>query len=167
MSSPGVPPHRKKILHRLFDLGVILKGIDGVLEMIGGIAFIAIGPRTLNVVVLFLTAHEISEDPGDVVVNFLRRAVHHLSADTTLFAGAYLVGHGLVKVLLVAGLLRRTSWAYKAAFWFLSAFVVYEGYRVALTHSLPLVVLTALDVAVLFLIWFEYRVRRLEGAGQG
>ncbi|HVB31895.1 MAG TPA: DUF2127 domain-containing protein [Gemmatimonadaceae bacterium] len=159
LSKSRPPAPAGTTLHRLFDLGVILKGIDGVLEVIGGAVIAAAGPRTLNAAVLFLTAHELSEDPHDVVANLLRHGVAQLSSNTTLFASAYLVGHGVVKLILVAGLLRERRWAFPAALWFMGAFVVYEGYRIALTRSPALMVLTAVDLGVLVLIWREYRWR--------
>jgi uncharacterized membrane protein len=158
---------RERTLHRLFDLGVIIKGIDGALEVAGGVMFVLITPRALNAVVLFLTAHEISEDPGDFLANLLRHNVRHLAPNTTLFAGAYLLGHGLTKLFLVGGLLRRKLWAYPAALWFLAAFVLYQLYRILLTHSFALTALTAFDLVVISLIWHEYHVRkqaRLTGA---
>lgn len=106
----------------------------------------------------FLTANELSEDPSDLVANAARRAVAHLSHDTTAFAAAYLVGHGLMKLIVAAGLLRRRAWAFPTALALLAAFVAYQGYRVALGHSLPLAVLTLLDVAIGWVIWREYRV---------
>ena len=145
--------------HRLFDAGIILKGLDGALEIGGGLLLLTVRPRTLNAVVYFLTAHELSEDPGDLVASLLRQAVLHLSANTKLFAALYLAGHGLAKVLLVAGLLRGRPWAYPAALWFLGAFVLYQLYRLLLTGAPALGVLTAFDVAVMVLIWREYRFR--------
>lgn len=149
---------RDSLLHRLFGVGVGLKGIDGVLEVIGGLVFLIARPETLTALVRFLTAHEISEDPSDLIANVLRRAVWHLVTDTKTFAGAYLLGHGLVKIVLVAGLLRGARWSYPTALWFLGCFVAYQAYRIALSTSLGLVVLTVFDLGVMYLIWREYRV---------
>ena len=155
---------QRRTLHRLFRLGVAVKGLDGALELLGGLIFMIVDPRTLNAVVLFLTAHEISEDPSDLIANTLRRGVQHLSTDTTLFAGAYLAGHGLVKVFLVAGLLRGKLRVYPAALWFLAAFAGYQSYRFALDHSLALLALTIVDLVVMWLIWWEYRSLKARGA---
>jgi uncharacterized membrane protein len=48
----------------------------------------------------------------------------------------YLLSHGLVKVLLVAGLLREKLWAYPASLIVLSAFIAYQTYRYSSTHSI-------------------------------
>ena len=150
----------ERTLHRLFDLGVLIKGIDGALELAGGVLLLLVKPLTLNAMIVFLTAHEISEDPADLVANLLRNSVRHLSLNTTLFAGVYLLAHGLAKLLLVVGLLRGRRWAYPAALWFLAAFVLYQCYRILLTQSLPLTALTAFDIVVMSLVWREFRFRK-------
>ena len=81
-------------------------------------------------------------------------------ADTRVFAGVYLVIHGLVKLFLVAGLLRNRLWAYPLSLWFLGVFIAYQCYRYTHTHSLWLVFLTVFDLAVVFLIWREYQWRK-------
>src|SRR6266540_2330035 len=98
-----------RTLHRLFDFGVVIKGIDGALELAGGVLLVVVKPLTLNAMIVFLTAHEISEDPADLVANLLRNSVRHLSMNTTLFAGVYLLAHGLVKLFLVVALLLSVS----------------------------------------------------------
>jgi len=104
-----------------------------------------------------LTAPELAEDPTDHVATLLQRIVHELTADTKLFVGSYLIIHGIIKVLLVVGLLGRRLWSYPVSLWFLAAFIVYQTYRFFFTHSLWLIALTVLDLAVAFLIWREYR----------
>ena len=76
------------------------------------------------------------------------------------FASGYLIVHGVIKVLLVAGLLGGRLWSYSLSLWFLEAFVVYQLYRFFFTHSLWLIALTIVDLIVAFLIWREYQVRK-------
>jgi uncharacterized membrane protein len=87
----------RQYVHRLFAASVLIKGVDGVLETIGGILFMFVSPKALNSVVAFLTAHELSEDPDDWFTTTLRHVVHNLSSDTKLFVSAYLVAHGFIK----------------------------------------------------------------------
>jgi len=77
-----------------------------------------------------------------------------------LFAAAYLIVHGLIKLFLVASLLLGRLWAYPLSLWFLAAFIVYQCYRYLHTHSISLVLLTVFDLAVVFLIWREYHSRQ-------
>jgi uncharacterized membrane protein len=158
-SSDSVGTERK-IEHRLFLLSVWIKGAAGVLEILAGIPFFFVTPKALEAFVVFLTAPELSEDPNDWIATTLGRAVHHFSADTALFAGAYLVIHGLIKIFLVTGLLLGRLWAYPLSLWFLAVFIVYQCYRYMHTHSIWLVLLTVLDAIVAFLIWREYQARK-------
>jgi uncharacterized membrane protein len=151
--------------HRLFRLGVIVKGVDGALEVVGGFVALAIEPRTLNALVRFLTSHELSEDPADRIANLLRHVAQHISSATTLFAGVYLLGHGLIKLLLMVGLLRERLWVFPTALGFLAVFVLYQGYRGILAHSIALVLLTAVDLGVVLLVWLEYRHLKRGRAG--
>jgi len=153
----------QQTLHRLFELGIIIKGIDGVLEILGGALFLFVNPRTLNRIVIFLTAHELSEDRHDVIAIWLRHAVENLSSDTKLFASVYLLIHGLIKVLLVAGLLRGMLWVFPTALGVLGAFILYQLYRFTHTHSLALLAFTVIDSVIVFLVWREYKSRRRPG----
>jgi uncharacterized membrane protein len=41
-------PRRAKLLHRVFALGIWVKGIDGVLEIIGGVVLLLTSNAALN-----------------------------------------------------------------------------------------------------------------------
>jgi uncharacterized membrane protein len=151
-------------VHRLFAAGVLIKGVDGVLETIGGILFMFVDPEALTSLVISLTAHELSKDPDDWFATTLRHAVHNLSSDTQLFVSAYLMAHGLIKIFLAAGLLREKLWAYPAALWLLGIFIFYQLYQFGHTHSLGLLALSAFDLVVAALVWVEYRSRKQHGS---
>jgi uncharacterized membrane protein len=145
-------------LHRLFAIGIFVKGLDGVLELIGGLLFLWVDPRTLYGWVVFLTAHEVTEDPHGVLARLVRHAAVTLSADTHLFVSLYLMAHGVIKVILVAGLWRGVRWVYPAALGVLGVLSAYQLVRLSRTHSLALLVFTLLDLAIIGLVWREYRV---------
>src|SRR5947209_9314186 len=127
-----------QLVHRLFAASVLIKGVDGVLETIGGILFMFVSPKALSSLVISITAHELSEDPDDWFATTLRHLVHNLSSDTKLFVSAYLVAHGLIKVFLVASLLRMKLLAYPTALWFLGIFLLYKMHIFIHIHSLDL-----------------------------
>ena len=58
----------------LFRVGVILKGLDGVLEIAGGIALWLVSPGLIVRWVGLLTQDEIAKNPNDAVANYLRMA---------------------------------------------------------------------------------------------
>ena len=143
--------------HRAFQVGVFLKGFDGVLDIVGGAALLLTTQPAIQRAVAFLTHEELIEDPHDFLANLLVRVAQHLSIHTQHFAGLYLLGHGIVKVGLAIGLLRGLLWSYPAALLFLTAFVFYQVYRVIHTFSITLSVLTAFDVAIALLILREWQ----------
>ena len=147
---------RARIIHVLFDIGVIAKGIDGALEIIGGTLLFVIRPDQLRHVARVLTIHELTEDPRDVVANYLLHASQRLSPSATSFGAIYLLWHGVVKVGLVAALLLRQRWAYPVAIGAFFLFLLYQLYRYAHTHAPELLVLSVLDVLVILLTLLEY-----------
>ena len=158
---------REKWLRRLFKIGVVLKGIDGVLETIGGTVFLCLGRAALSRFVTMITRPILLEDPDDWLATSLRHAFKHLAPDAKLFGSIYLLVHGAVKIFLVISLLRGKLWAFPTAMAVLLAFMVYQGYRLSAHFSWFLVGLTALDGVILLLIWHEYlylkhRRRKLE-----
>lgn len=160
MSSHASVGTERKVEHIFFLLSVWSKGIAGLLETIGGLLLLFIPHAGLNALVIFLTAPELTEDPTDRIATLFQRAVHELAADTKLFASGYLIVHGIIKVVLVAGLLRRRLWSYPVSLWFLAGFIVYQAYRFFFTHSPWMIALTIIDLIVAFLIWREYQARK-------
>ncbi len=156
--SPKASPKsfREKWLRRLFKIGVVLKGVDGLLETLGGTVFLCLGRTTLNHLVNMLTRPELLEDPDDLIANSLRHAFSHLSASGKLFGSIYLLVHGAVKIFLVVCLLRGKLWSFPTAMAVLVAFMGYQLYHLHVHFSWLLVGLTVLDSVILLLIWHEY-----------
>ena len=147
-------------VHRLFQAAVIVKGIDGILEFIGGMLLLFVHPSTLNRLVVAFTQHELAEEPDDRLVVTLRHLAESFSVETRHFASAYLIGHGVLKVFLALSLLRERLWAFPLALSVLAIFVAYQLTRFGHTRSTILLVLTVLDLIVMVLIWREYRSRK-------
>jgi uncharacterized membrane protein len=155
--------HRRDLLDKTFDVTLILKGLDGLLELVGGILLLAVSPETINRFAHWATQHELSEDPHDFIANHLLKITANLHK-TQLFGAVYLLTHGLVKLVIVIGLLRREHWAYYVAFVFLGGFVIYQIYRMTFDPSVGLALLTAFDLLIIYLTWREYRRMRARRA---
>lgn len=149
-------PEAHNNLHKLFDIGIILKGLDGLLEVAGGILFLFIRPETLNHFLLSLTRYELLEDPKDKIANYIL-SLGQLSGGSKLFGILFLLSHGIIKVFIVIGLLKNKLWFYPLGIFVFSAFGLYQIYQYSHTHSLGLLILTILDVVVVALTWHEYR----------
>jgi len=158
MTSPTV--HRRPLAHALFDISVVTKGLDGALEILGGVLLFVVSPLQIHNVIRSLTEHELSEDPRDLVATYLRNSTQHLAVGTQAFAATYLLWHGVVKVTLVTALLLRRRWAYPTAILAFLLFFAYQLYRYSHTRAPELLVLSIFDLFVIGLTWLEYR--RLE-----
>jgi uncharacterized membrane protein len=146
-------------IHRIFEISVLLKGAHALLEIVGGIALYLISTDTVANLVKLLTQEELIEDPNDYVATHLLSMAQHFSVESKSFYAFYLLSHGLIKLLLVVGLLRERMWSYPASLVALGAFIVYQLYRFSYTHSPGLIALTIFDLFVIWLVWHEWRLR--------
>jgi len=147
----------KILIHQAFRFGILLKGLDAVLEMIGGVLLLIINPEMLNRLVMLLTFHELSEDPHDLIANFLINSAHDLSVSALIFGSLYLLSHGLIKIFLVVSLWREKLWAYPVAIFFFSLFIIYQIYRYLDTYSIWLIPLAVFDLIIVILTWLEFK----------
>jgi uncharacterized membrane protein len=149
---------------RLFEIGIILKGLDGILETIGGLLLLAVTPATINRLAEWLTQHELSEDPHDFIASHLLGYAHGLTGSAVTFAAVYLLLHGITKIVLVAALLRNQIWAYPWMIGFLLIFIVYQLYRIVLSPTFGLTALTIFDAIIVWLTWREWRKQTTDRA---
>jgi uncharacterized membrane protein len=125
--------------------------------LIGGFALLWVPPGAIQQFVARLTENEIIADPHDFIATHLRAAVAPLSSNAQLFAAIYLLSHGIIKAVLVYGLVRDKLWAFPWAIGIFAAFGVYQVYRYFVQPSGWLIALTVLDVFVILLTWAEWR----------
>lgn len=147
----------EKELHAAFEVSLWLKGLFALSEVIAGVAIYFVSQRFLLSIVLWVKKNEFSEVPHDAVANFLLHAVQNFSVSTQKFAVLYLFGHGVIKLWLIVGLLRRRLWYYPVAMIVFALFVTYQLYRYTFTHSIWLLLITIFDLIVIALAWCEYR----------
>jgi uncharacterized membrane protein len=65
---------RRRLLHRIFELGAIAKRIDRALERVGGLLPLFVSPVAITDATLLLVRGEMKEDPTDLVANLLVHA---------------------------------------------------------------------------------------------
>ena len=73
-----------------FAIALIFKGLDGLLEMVGGVLLLVVSRETLVGWVVAVTQHELSEDPRDFVSTHVLAGAQHLSGSSQTFAALYL-----------------------------------------------------------------------------
>jgi uncharacterized membrane protein len=147
-------------LDRVFEIGIIVKGLNGLAELVGGLLLLFVGPGDVHHLVAVLTQGELSEDPNDVIARYLLHTADGLTGSALLFGAVYLLLHGAVKVGLVIALLLNKLWAYPCLIIVLLIFIGYQLYRIVLHPSVGLVALTVFDALIVVLTWREYRRQR-------
>jgi uncharacterized membrane protein len=158
MAEKTHPIHRPDATDDAFKISLYLKGLDGLLETIGGILLLLISPEQINHFARWLTQGELSQDPHDFIANHILRTAHHLTGSSLAFGAAYLLSHGIVKIFLVYEVLRDHLWAYLALIAVTGLFVIYQVYRLAaVKFSVSLLLLTLFDLLIIYLTQKEYR----------
>ena len=159
-----------RTLDRVFAVSIVLKGLDGAAELIGGLALLFISPATLrdwlgDVVSFVLVGHERSP-----VFHWAMHLGDSWGTRTTLFAAAYLLLHGVIKVVLVWALLRQQLWAYPWMLAALAVFIALQCYELIVHFSWWMLALTLFDAFIVVLTareWQLHRRRRASAADVG
>ena len=132
---------QERRIHQIFAVSVSLKGLHALMEIAGGLALY-----------LFST---------DTIAQWLRPhewAARQFSAFEQHFYAFYLLSHGVVKSIVVIGLLKEKLWAYPSSFIVFGAFIAYQLYRYSFTHDFGLIALSIFDLFVVALAVHEYRL---------
>ncbi|MGI1663247.1 DUF2127 domain-containing protein [Palleronia sp. KMU-117] len=154
-----------RVLHDAFEASLLLKGAFAASEALLGLALYLVPGAAITGAVRWLTTHELTEDPNDLIARHLMDAAQSMSISTQDFYAVYLLGHGLLKLAVVLLLVRGYLWAYPLAVAVLSGFILYQVHRFLLAPSWALVALTVLDAVVIALTLVEYRARRTAAQG--
>jgi uncharacterized membrane protein len=149
----------------LFRIALLVKAIDGAVELIAAVVLLLVSGATGHRLIDDVLSRDLLGPPdGSLARHFVAGTAEFASGNRT-FAVVYLGLHGVVKLALVAALLRKWMPAYPVAVVVLGLFVIYEIYRATQTGSVLLPVLAAVDVAIIVMIVREYRVLRATRAG--
>ncbi len=147
----------QKKIELVFKYSLIFKAIFAALEIVGGFAAFFVTQAFLLKVVAAVTQNELIDDPSDQLVSYLTHAATSFTVSTKYFTAFYLISHGAVKLFLIIGLLRKKLWFYPASMVVFGLFILYQSYRFLFTHSVWLLLLTIVDVVVIWLTWQEYQ----------
>jgi uncharacterized membrane protein len=146
----------RSIFHIGFRTGILFKGIDGILEIAGGLILACVSRRSIISFVYELFAGELSEDPNDFLANHILKLARHLSISAQIFAAFYLLAHGAIKLGLASAIWYNKLWSYPVAGVVLSGLVAYQIVRFSSTHSIILLVLTIIDILIIAMLKPEY-----------
>jgi uncharacterized membrane protein len=151
---------QEKRFHQVFVVSVLFKGAHALIEIAGGIALFLVSTAAIVNAIKRYSYDQLIEDQHDWVATHLLEFAGHFSVAEHNFYAAYLLSHGVIKAVLVAGLLRQRLWAYPASFAVFGGFILYQLYRFSFTHDIGLILLSIFDLFVIYLAVHEYRLLR-------
>ena len=158
-------PAVSRTVDRLFRFALLVKGVDGALELIGAVLVLVVSGDLVSRLVADVLARDLIGPPDGTLARHLVAGTAEFASGNRTFVVVYLGLHGVLKLLLVVALLKRWVRAYPLAVVVLGVFVVYEIYRAVHTGSIVLPFLAALDVAIIVLVVREYlALRRVRSA---
>lgn len=148
---------RERILDLVFLLGVLFKGLDGLVEVVAGAVLLFTTPAKLLHAAHAVTSAELAEDPHDLIANLIVHGAAHLQHGSIVFAAIYLLVHGVVKLAIVAALLVGSRRVYPWAMAALGAFLIFQLYELVTAPTVGIAILTVFDAVIIWLTWREWR----------
>ena len=156
-------PTQERRIGLYFKLSVWGKGLISAAEIVGGILAFFVPVSVLTNIVIYFAQGELIEDPHDAIASFLSHSAQQFSLVGGTFIGLYLLSRGVIKLLLVWGLLKNQLWAYPSSLVVLGLFIIYQCYQIAVTQSVFIIALTIFDLIVMWFIWREWEVVKEHG----
>lgn len=145
------------LLDKFYEVGILIKGFDGLIELISGVLLLAVPPHTILGLTNSLTHRELGEDPHDFIATHVLHLGAHLAAGHNSFVAAFLLIHGAVKVGLVVALLLNKIWAYPIGLSLLSLLFLYQVYDLIGKPTVGIALLSVLDAVIIWLVWREWQ----------
>lgn len=138
----------------IFKVGLIVKGVDSGFEVVGGLLLAM--PMRLSRALLVLGQHE-SYRHHEVLAGRIDRLAESVVQHASMGEAAYLMVHGLAKVILIAAIFRGKKWGYTGLIGVLSLFALIELARALGAHEIVTGGLSLFDIVMVILIAKEYR----------
>jgi uncharacterized membrane protein len=147
---------RSPLLHTAYLAAILIKGFDGALEALAGIVIAVTGPERLYEWVIRVTAPELTgHHPA---LHAIRSGATRLAEASHEFVIFYLLVHGILKLGVVAALLRGGGrWLFPIASLILACFVAYMGRELSLHWSGWVLSFALFDLLTLILVLNEWR----------
>jgi len=157
----------EKLFHILFRIGVVIKGIDAALETLGGLILLVVPSDDISQFIARIARYHLIQNPHPLLERAVEKGIQ-VTTEAHLWAGFFLLSHGLLKLLIVAGMILKKAWAYRIGLVVFCGLVIYQIGRILRTHSVGLLILTVFDIVFILLAWREYRrLRQERAASQG
>lgn len=158
----GKPTRRVRtrwtLLDKFYEVGVILKGLDGLVEfLVGVLLLVAPGAPHRALSAVAAEAAESSAPIRQFIAAYVENLDHQLARAGLTFLVVFLIVHGLIKLALVYFLLRKIHRAYPYAIVALVALLGYQLYTLLTSPTIGMLALSLLDAVIIVLVYREYR----------
>lgn len=148
-------------LDRAFEISLLLKGLDGLLETLSGLMFLFIKPSWILDVAHGIVGYQ----PHSFIGKHILEAAQHFNKGAAIFASLYLLSHGVVKLVLIIAILREQAWAYIGLIVVTALFMVYQIYHlIFVSVTFTFIFLTLFDGVVVYLTAREYKRQKVHFA---
>jgi uncharacterized membrane protein len=150
---------RPPLMHTAYLAAILIKGFDGAVETLLGLAIALAGPERLYGLVIRLTAPELADHPESRTIHAIRHGASTFADGGHRFVVFYLLVHGILKLGIVLSLLKgHGRWIYPLSVVILAGFVGYMSYRLSQEWSWWLLGFAAFDFLTILLVlneWFN------------
>ncbi|WP_300057881.1 DUF2127 domain-containing protein [Sulfitobacter sp.] len=143
--------------HRLFAVTLFAKAALGVLQLATAAAIFAGAAERLPGLTQWLFRAELAENPNDFLATRAMSLVGVIPTSDMSFYTTYFLAHGGLHIAIVVALLYGAAWAHRAAVFVLWAFVIYQLFEWLTVGGVALLILTAIDLTVIYITVCEQR----------
>lgn len=146
---------------RLFVVSMYTRMGYGVVRIFMSIVLLQLVGSSVSDILTRVMGGELVEDPHDLFYTLSMHILGIHPVEVSYFAAVYLLFWGIIDTILSYNLLKHRMWAFPVSFFLIPTFIFYELIRVSHTHSLILLGIILLDLAILWITWREYvRLKR-------
>gem|GEM_PF-1619250 len=144
-----------RVTHRVFVLGLLLKGVNATLELAGGTLLLVLPFETLRSWATTAVGWVVGILPPGWT-GHLTNSLAHLHQGTLSFVAWYFLSHGAVKAFVIGCLLRGKQWAYPLGIFVFLGFGIYQTWEIFHGGGAFFWVLNALDAGLIALTALEW-----------
>jgi len=143
--------------HGLFRVGIFIKGIISIFEIIFGFVLSFFSYEAIGKLASFFIQGELAESPTDFIWGKVISDFQNFPATPKLFWIFLFFSHGIMKLFLIWGLMKKKLWSYTLSAGIFSLFVISQLYELTRNQSILLWAITIFDVLLIVLILHEYK----------
>lgn len=144
------------MLQTLFSASIIIKCIDGLIELAGGLSFIILDTDTIVEMWSRLLHYNLFHIHNVEILKLVTAASNALTTNVKVFISTILICNGFAKVTMAVPLFFRKLYAFPISLIFLVILLIYSIVQTFYTPSIYLTLFNIFDAAVILVIWLEY-----------